>query len=547
MPTIQAWQHIYSNVEKEQSPQGRGGFQTLFYSTAGLTEAEVSDMESRLLYFPAETEPVKRLFFRTSTGKGVVAQIVSVAEPDQYGRKGRYLAHSLVFAPDALARFEVDPFRVFRRFEFVTTVAAALGRGNFQTGDIPPVNLDLPATATDDVEAAGTWSATELKKLALLALRVEQQAQERQALTFVGEPAQLERALEAAFLAVPVALRPHCTFDTYFYRCNLVATYFWAVGLPEPPLRVKFAQIDGPARRVQVEVAGQPQTAYEHWVLAAIDHNRLADMAQQRDRAFALAEWLDQRDHDPALLEASPQLITAVFKTAPQAVQAALRRRLGEVLPAALVTRVAPYIYDQTDELALYGQLRQGFEPGSLLETLVEAYAAQRFGEPPRDEVKALESLLGNHEHQLLGLLVAYWISPRKRLPKLLEQTNDATYRGFGEMALRYNLVEPLSLLLPGRGEAFLDLYLGTRFDDVTALVEVLIKANETACLSRLSRRISGLSPQELKKLAKLIDKQSDIPEAFKAAVEQAVAQLPPERGVKGVLQAVWRRLPGRD
>ena len=70
MTTIQAWQHIYSNVEKEQSPQGRGGFQTLFYTASGLTEAEIEEMEGRLLYFPSKVEPVKRLFFATSTGKG---------------------------------------------------------------------------------------------------------------------------------------------------------------------------------------------------------------------------------------------------------------------------------------------------------------------------------------------------------------------------------------------------------------------------------------------------------------------------------------------
>ena len=64
MTTIQAWQHIYSNVEKEQSPTKRGGFQTLFYTQAGLTEDEISEMEGRLLYFPDKTaEPVKRLFF----------------------------------------------------------------------------------------------------------------------------------------------------------------------------------------------------------------------------------------------------------------------------------------------------------------------------------------------------------------------------------------------------------------------------------------------------------------------------------------------------
>ena len=75
-------------------------------------------MEGRLLYFPSSVEPVKRLFFTVGDGKAVVAQIVSMPEPDQYGRKGRYLAHSLVFAPADLARFEADPFRVFHAFSF---------------------------------------------------------------------------------------------------------------------------------------------------------------------------------------------------------------------------------------------------------------------------------------------------------------------------------------------------------------------------------------------------------------------------------------------
>ena len=88
MTTINAWQHIYSNVEKEHSPQGRGGFQTLFYSHHGLTEDEVEEMESYLLYFPSQVEPVKRLFFTISTGKGVVAQIVFLPSPDQFGRGG---------------------------------------------------------------------------------------------------------------------------------------------------------------------------------------------------------------------------------------------------------------------------------------------------------------------------------------------------------------------------------------------------------------------------------------------------------------------------
>ncbi len=548
MPTFQAWQHIYSNVEKEQSPQGRGGFQTLFYTRSGLTEAEVEEMESRLLYFPSKVEPVKRLFFTTSTGKGVVAQIVFLPQPDQYGRGGRYLAHSLVFAPETLAQFEADPFRVFRRFSFITTVAEALAQGDFQSGDIPPVSLDLPAQLRHDVEAAGHWSRAELKKLALLALQVDRQTRERNAVTFAGDPAQIESALEAAFLVIPTSVRSRCIFDTYFYRCNLVATYFWAIGLPEPPIRAKFALVTAQSQQVRETVPGQPETAYERWALAAVEANQLAEIARNRNNAFALGEWLDGRKYDLSLLEAaSSELITAVFKVNPQPVKATLRRQASKHLPPALVDRVAEYLHQQTSETTLYRHLRQGFELPQLLDILYDSYAAQQFREPPREEVKALAALLAQTDHVMLRLFWAYWSNPRKLLPRQLELVDEATYRQFGTIALRLKLVEPFNLLRPGRAETFLDLYLASGGDDLPELVEALIEVKETACLARLTSYVPKLSEKELKKLAGLIDKQPNIPEPFQVALEQAIAALPPKKGVKGVLRAVWRRLPGRE
>jgi hypothetical protein len=38
MSKIKAGQHVYASVEKEQSPRGKGGFQTLFYTLEALTE-----------------------------------------------------------------------------------------------------------------------------------------------------------------------------------------------------------------------------------------------------------------------------------------------------------------------------------------------------------------------------------------------------------------------------------------------------------------------------------------------------------------------------
>ncbi|MCL4302024.1 MAG: hypothetical protein KJ077_40395 [Anaerolineae bacterium] len=544
MPTIHAWQHIYSNVEKEQSPQRRGGFQTLFYTLAGLTSAEVEEMESRLLYFPSAVEPVKRLFFTTSTGKGVVAQIVVLPEPDQFGRKGRYLAHSLVFAPEALVQFEVDPFRVFHHFRFITTLNTALAQGNFQTGDIPAISLELSSQPTPHLEAARSWSRAELAKLTLLALRVKEQARQREAVTLAGEPAQIESALAAAFLGTPTALRASCTFDTYFYRCNLIATYFWAVGLPEPPASLKFALIEAATRQVQGTGPLQPETAYEHWVVAAIEAGQLAELARQRDPAFALAEWLEGRDYDSSLLEAvSPELITAMFKLNPERVQARLSQRVGEQMPPALVQRVADHLYGQTAVLELYRQLRQGFQLPQLLEALQASFAAEDFKQPSGAELKALETVLDQSEQPLFRLFLAYWRSPQRHLPRALEQADEIPYRQFGEIALRLKLVEPASLLRPGRVDAFLDLYLAGHVENLADLVEALLEMKELAALSRLTGLVRALPPKELKRLARLVKGRSGIPEPFQTAVQEAVAVLPEEGGLKGRLQAVWRRI----
>ncbi len=545
MSTIQAWQHIFSNVEKEQSPQGRGGFQTLFYSHAGLTATEVEEMESRLLYFPSKVEPVKRLFFTTATGKGVTSQIVFLPSPDQFGRGGRYLAHSLVFEPEGLACVEADPFRVFRRFAFVTTVAEALERGDFQTGDIPPVSLELSPRLAGEVEAAGHWPAESLKKLALLALRADRQARDRNAITLAGPPEQIEEALEAAFLAVPASIRSRCSFDTYFYRCNLVATYFWAIGLPEPPASARFGLVEAAPRQIQGAVPHQPDTAYERWALAAIDQQKLGEIARQRDEAFALGEWLDGRPYDLPLLEAAPsQLIETVFQLNPQAVQAALRRQVSRQLPPALVDRAADQLYRQSSQTALYRCLRQGFELPWLLERLYESYAARNFDQPARSELKALATVLEQSEHRLLRLVLTHWTESRRQLARELERLDGATYRQFGQIALSHQLTEPLDLLAPGHGDTFLELYLADGPGDFIELVEALITADEADCLPRLNGYVANLPRKELKKLAKLIDRDNNIPESFRAAVDEAIAALPPRRGISGMLKAIW---PGRS
>ncbi len=540
MPTINAWQHIFSNVEEEKSPRGRGGFQTLFHSPE-LTEAEVEETEARFLYFASKIEPVKQLFFTISSGKGVVAQVVFLPAPDQFGRGGRYFAHGLVFAAEDLPKFQADPFRVFRAFSFITTVDQALAQGDFNSGHIESTSLTLPDNASNDVTVAQKWSVPELKQLWLLALRVEQQTAERNAVTFTGPPEQIAEAIEAAFLAVPVALRSQCTFDTYFYRCNLVATYFWAVGLPQPPVAIKFAQVNAPTRRVEGNIPPGPTGAYERWVMDMLESGNLSAIPPQRDYAYALGEWLDGRAYDLELLNrSSADLISAVFKSSPQSVQEAVRRGVSQKLAPELIDRASTYIYANTSKQVLYKQLRQGFELPQLVEILYDSYAAENFTEPSKGEIKAVDKLLEQVTHPMFYLFVAYWNNPKKELPKALNRAETADYRHFVETALKLKLVKPFTMLLPTRTDDFLDIYLAQPGPNITDLAEELIELEQFDHLSQLNSFLSNLSRKEINKLARLAVKQEEIPESFQTAVDQAIAALPPEKGLMGKIKSLW-------
>jgi hypothetical protein len=540
MTQVQAYQHIYTNVEQEQSPHKRGGFQTLFYTLSALTEAEVEEMETRLFYVRSEQEPVKRVFFTTSTGKTVVAQIVPLADPDRSGRKGRYLAHSLVFTSEMFAHLEADPFQVFRHVSFITTVEEALAQGEFQTGNIPVVSIDLPADKEHDFAAARAWALQEFKKLTLFALQADRLAHEQLTKAFVGEPPQVESALKAAFFAVPTPLRSQCTFDTYFQGGNLVATYYWAVGLPGPPSGPKYILVDARSLQRQGGTMVQAETAYERWVMHVMETNDLGSIARHKEHAFALCRWLEGHADGFSLLDAAPpQVVTSVFQVNPQQVRARLQERLQKYLPSVLMHRVFEHIYRQMDTPQLFRQLREGFALPQLLELLSTMYQTQGFRAPPREEREAVGVLLQQADHRHLRLFYLCWTGQRAQLRQRLAHLSADEYSQFVQTALRFAIVEPLACLIPGRGDTFLDLYLSSntlRGHDLLPLVQALLEAREINSLSRLVSYLPGQSARELQALAKIITKQPDIPEPFQQAVSEAVAALPPLQGWKGFL-----------
>jgi hypothetical protein len=543
----QAWQHIYTSVEREQSPRDRGGFQTLFYSQSGLTEAEVREMEARLVYFPSDVEEVKHVFSTISTGKIMVAQIVHLTEPDRLGRKGRYLAHNLVFDPEPFKRIESDPFLVFRQFPFITTVAEALTKGDLQTGDIPPVSLKVTLEPAHGLEAAKTWPVQDLEGLTLLALRADRLASDQLVVAFIGEPREVESALEAALFAVPTPIRPHCSFDTYFYRCNLVNTYYWGLGVLESPSNRRLIRVDTKSHHLDRVGASQPETAYERWVMALIEGQQLETIGHYRDHAFAVCEWLEGRTYTDSLIGAAPfELVDSVIQLNRELVLALLYRKLEDALPAILVHRAFQYLSSQTKLVEILDQLRTGFQLPELMETLYQIYKSQGFRAPQHEEIQAITWLLQRADHVFLRLLHVCWTDRRDELHIELRLLSEDEYRQFVQAALRAGIVEPWALPVPGRGDAFLDLYLapgGPARRDMVALVRALLEAGETACLSRLTPYVQAQPKQELRALEETVARQPGIPEQFQQAVGDAIAALPP--GGTGPLAQLLDRWAG--
>ncbi|MFC1596930.1 hypothetical protein ACFL5Q_03185 [Planctomycetota bacterium] len=518
MSLVQAWQHIYTNVEKEQSPQGRGGFQTLFHTRSGLTEIEIEEIEARLLYYPSESQPVKRLFFATTTGKLLLAQVVDLSQSDRAGRQGRYLAHALAFAPDTFVHVASDILRVFSYLPFVTSVEEALERGDFATGDIPPATVEIPEAATHGrVEASGHWPVDELKRLALLGLRAEEFSGDRLTVALIGDTQDVANALAAALLAAPSDLVCHCTFDTYFYRCNPVALYYWAVGLPESSGSPRYIEVDTRSHRVVGKFDQTPSTAYERWVLETIDAEDVTFLVRNKNMAFRLCQWLEQHvDESPQLDTASLQVIESVFQANPQQVRGRLHTKLAEQTSTALGSRILDDVYSASTASELWHGLRTGFQLRRLLDFLHESYAVDRFVTPSLDEVNAVGRAVACENHRAMRLLHACWSKQHETLHEELEVVNEEEYRQFTQTAIEFNIIEPLSLLVGGRGEAFLDVYLDAKLPEPinwASLTEALVHVGEVRCLPRLIPLVVGKPHRGLCELTKTISELAECPQ----------------------------------
>jgi hypothetical protein len=458
---VKAAQHIYGNVEKESSPTGTGGFQTLFYTRSSLSEEEAEEISVRLTYYPSETKPGKLIFSGLGENKCVISRIIPVATVDRFGREFiSGLAHSLVFSREDFKKVNCNPFIVFDIFknQFVNTIAEALQRGRFEGADIGEITFEIPEEHLESFEVkmvseADSWNGEMLKRGARHALDPEMK-KNRESLALFGPPEMIGSTLRVIFALIPEEFRLNCNFDTYFHGCNRQTSYFWAIGYPSLPADShNLVMVDASERKIASDTPS-PVSLYEKWLFDNISRQKTHEIPSCRSAAMELQHLLLGERYDGEKVKKAPaaclqDFLEVNWNQAATRVQQSLEESAGNVLAARLLDNFLARYKSQPHKLLSI--LLEGFSPDELAEDLYGIYISKPKVEISPQELNELQGLLSRVKHDGLILLLAVWKHDYDELSKQLELLPDDKYRAVIEMLLVEDLVPVDKLLLISR------------------------------------------------------------------------------------------------
>ena len=288
---IGVFQHVFSNVPREQSPSGQRGYQTLFYTQSGLSKEDLSILEDRAQSYTSEAGSIKYQFYTLPSNKAVITQMITLPELDEFGRKGRYLSHSLILSQQDFQLIECFPFAILGNQNFLYRLEDAFMQGDGKTGNIPKKEVNVIDMAERVYQLALSWQPEDQTRLARLGWQAEQIINNRQSVGIIGSTDQILGVLAVIFLLTVPRKRAFLSFDTNIYGCDWRRDWpFWAWGgKAKDDLRSDYL-IDFQTRVVEANLALDRDTPFEQWVLTRIipkslnnylDHYRWAEDLEQ--------------------------------------------------------------------------------------------------------------------------------------------------------------------------------------------------------------------------------------------------------------------------
>ncbi|NIM13840.1 MAG: hypothetical protein GTO45_17490 [Candidatus Aminicenantes bacterium] len=547
MIIIKAAQHIYGNVEKEFSPNKVGGFQTLFYTKALLTEEESEEIEERLVYHQSDTNPVKWLFFSLATEKIVVTRIVPLADVDQFGRVGSYLANSIILSLEDFNKVGCNPFIIFDLVakRYLENTSRALEIGDAKSANIDEITLEideenLKIMEKEIVSEVQKWDTEELKKISHYTVNVLELKDKREALVFSGTPGQITNALKIAFMFVPGKIRLNCSFDTYFHECNLVGTYFWAIGYPEvseaaPHLPI----VDAAQKKITAELP-YDVSPYEKWVYDCITRQEFLEIVLHNSAAWELQELLldnpfDEQIIRDALSHLPANSLQQISKAYYTPLVRKINKRLEETIGIKLTSRVIDRFSSDSNRQPkrLFYALLDGFDLEELADELYDNFKGKIKDKPDRQEIIELQAFLKKTKHDYLDIFLAVWYEDDAALSKHLDQLPDTSSREIVELLVKESSIPMDRLISAVKIDVFLKIFVNYSQSDAKIrthlpdLIKKLIKIKQYEKLAELCPVVNQLDIKQVKTIKKILEKQAQkLPEEFIKSLNDRLAFL---------------------
>ncbi len=446
MFTVIVAQHFFSSVPAEKSPSRRRGYQTLF-RTHGLTDEVVRAIEDRAQYTTATDDPVKRQFYPLPSGLIAISQSVALAELDEFGRKGRYLTHTLVLnSQTLLQQLGGCPLDVFTQFHFATSLSEAFQQGQMANGEAPSTRLNIvPEWRTNAVRAAQRWLPDSLTRLGRLTWNARQLAEKREVVALIGSEADQLEALAVLFLLSCPQERYRLSFDTHAAGCDWGrGVTFWAQGYTDQP-GIRTAHIvDTHARSVTLSLSPSTDGLFAAWMVKEVLPFRLDDIQQKQIWAGYLEAVLTD-SATTSNLPRKPEMIVA------GAIPRDFIDRFARLNTSAVVNGWAAHLPPGLSaEFVQWLATDVTNEPESYLDVLLEGLQPQRIQEfmfnalllmgdsPAKADRQVLEKWIKTCTHPGLLTLPPMWAKDGKAWFKSLTFLGSEDYEWIMKQLIRW-------------------------------------------------------------------------------------------------------------
>lgn len=437
-------QHFFSSVPAEQSPQHRRGYQTLF-TTRGLIDTIVHAIEDRAQYSSAQDELLKYQFYPLSQNLVAVARILPLQERDEFGRRGRYLAHTLVFSLRNLQELGGCPVDLLQQAPFVSTLDEVFRIGQAKEREVPPLKVTVePKWLTLASVALQRWSAAALEQLGRLTWQAEALLKERNSVALIGSESEQWETLALLFALAAPAMRPRLSFDTYGADCTWAPDVaFWLQGYPDAAGIKSPHQVEVSSGRIGSTLSPSADGVFGRWMSHTLFQGRpdLAYLQQEQ-------EWICALE---GVLAGEPlHLHTAI---PPQEVQRfaalnreAIARRWLAHLPAGLSQDLLqPIVADINREPEAYLQTLIEGCTVEVMQDVVFGIVGALHREPSKSDQKILRRWVDATPHTGLAAMFALWDQNSKAWVQTLNTLSKENYQWLvGELLQWTKLPLPL-------------------------------------------------------------------------------------------------------